>query len=308
MSEEPSSDQTEMYWRGDANAMQELRQQLWPLMSIDVPVKRLNRFVHMLEVGKNPRKVIFVLRDIAAISLSDAKQIVQSAPVAIPLPISELKYEDEVRTALNEAVETLNLVGAKAEVPFEEEWNVFPFPLDFLALFPHLELLPGWELIAHTYSATGESDDSFWVMSPKATPWSEQTQLWRGERPVGFHGLENALGGDRSPQSYLEASILIRDTTGRGSERDEDAWYSHHLVGEPTEENWLWIQDEVFPHDDLQPSVAISNEGNVTVTFFTVSRLNKVRLVRHRDRYRSDSYCPVSDIFYCATGGQGYVH
>lgn len=308
MSDNSSRDQTEVHWKGDAADFQELRQQLWPLMSIETPVKRLKHHITLVDVGTNRRQVIFALRDLAAISLGAAKQLIGSVPVDIPLPISHLRLESDIEEAMNDGVRILQSIDAKAEIPFEQEWDVFPFPADVLAPFPHLQWLPGWQMIAHTYSATGGSGESYWIMPPDAPPWREQTQMWKGERAIGSREIKEALSGDRSPQSFLEASVLIRDMTGSGPGTDGGRWYSHDLVGAPTDENWLWIQEEVFCRDDLQPNVVISRDGSATVTFFTVSRLNQVRLVRHRDCYHPGSYSPECEMLCCATGGQGYVH
>ncbi|MEM1225424.1 MAG: hypothetical protein AAGJ40_06990 [Planctomycetota bacterium] len=308
MNDDRSHPPTGRTWKGDAREMQALRQELWERMSVDVPVKRLQHRVKLIDVGSERRSIIFELRDLAGISLGAARDLVESTPTDVFLSIEESAREDDVEATLNKAVERLEAVGARAEVPFEEEWSVSPMPDDVLGLFRDIELRSGWAWFAQTYSATGDSGMSDWLLPPNATPWQQQSQLLRGDRPVGACPMEEAITGNGSARSYLEASLLIRDTTGIELDGDAGAWYSHRLVGEPTDEDWVWSRDDVSPNSDLSPSVTMTESGDVTVRFYTVTRLNLVRLVRHCDCYRPGTYCPKTEAVVCATGGRGYVH
>ncbi|MBB3207841.1 hypothetical protein FHS27_003668 [Rhodopirellula rubra] len=308
MSGDPLSNQKPMHWKGDAEVLEDLQKKLRWSLAMETPRKSFECSIRLLDAGKSPAKVVWAVRDQAGISLPEAKQLVESAPVNIPLPFSTPICDDKIQSTVRDAEWALHLAGARVETPPTSEWTVLPFEQDFMSLFPRLELLPNWKTIAQVYAGPREGFHRIWMLPPSAPSWETQNPLWEGERPVGARGIEEALRGDHSPQSYTDASVLIRVFGMVGSGWNEQEWNSHQIVSQPTDENWSWIQGEVRSDADLQPSVEIETSGNAIVTFFSVTRLNEVRLIRHRDRYRPGSYHPESEVLLCATGGQGYVY
>ena len=307
MSAESSSNPAETRWSGDAAEIKDLEDNLRWSLAMETPRKAPECTITLIDAGRNPAKVIWTVRDQAGISLAAAKQLVQSAPVKIPLPF-EKKFSEDIVYTVRDAQHALSSEGAVVDIPPIEEWTVVPFEQDFMSLFPRLELDPDVQMIAQIFAGLREGFHRIWMLPSDAPPWESQDQLLEGLLPVGNCGIEDALRGDRSLLSFMEASVLIRVFDMLGTGWNQDEWASHVIVGNPTDENWLWIQEEVLFDDDLQPSVEVTKEGGVTVTFFSVTRLNQVQLVRHRDHYPPGSYHPKSEMLTCATGGLGYVH
>jgi ribosomal protein L7/L12 len=307
MSNGSQSSNSELQWRGDATETEQLQRDLRYSLATKTPAKCRERSITLVDAGKTPVKVIWAVRDHFGLSLADAKRLVLSSPVKIPLP-EKRSSRDEVDWTIRDAEWALNAAGAKVETPSAEEWTVMPFQKEFMSLVPRLELDVSFTLIAQIFAGPRDGFSRICMLMPSAPPWESQSQLWEGHWPIGACGIEDALRGDRSPQSYLAASILIRVFGEKGNGWNGQEWTSHSIVASPTDKDWVWVQDEVRCDADMQPRVEISKEGNVLVTFFSVTGLEWVRLVRHRDHYLPGSYRPESDLTVCATGGLGYVY
>ncbi|MEM9369129.1 MAG: hypothetical protein AAGD07_24370, partial [Planctomycetota bacterium] len=146
-----------------------------------------------------------------------------------------------------------------------------------------------------------------WLISSRPS-WQAQTDLWRGRRPKQQHSIAEAVTGDQSMSSFMQASMLIREVDSLNGSLAQPDWHSHRLISAPSDDDWTWIQHAVNATTDMLPSVTRSPDGTTDVTFYTVSRHLEVRLVRHQDLYAPGSYHPKSSLLVCATGGRGYIH
>lgn len=311
MSENPVSDLSEIVWSTTAKEVGALRDQLWPLLRPDTPPKPLEHWVLLTDCGPDKARVVWTLRDKLGLSLADAHKLASKGPVRIPVP-AESNFDTEacLREIQNMGFE-LQQLGATVEKANEEEWHVFQYATEFLKLFPRLQLRPDWELVAQIYSGPQWGSRRIWTMPPGAPPCREQDQLLEGEPAVGAREFAEALIGDGSPQSYIEASVLMRELRDSGADPhlNREGLSQETIISKPIAERaWKWELDDVTVSSDLEPCVVISKDGHATVTFFSECHYVNVRVMRHRDRYPLGSYVPTTETVRCADGGHGYVH
>lgn len=311
MSDEPATKRDEVVWRSTAAALRDLEEKLWPLIRMETPPKPLEPWVHLIHWGKEKSRVIWALRDKLGLSLAEAKDLVNSAPVRIPVPIARgVDTKSGHRELRNMAFE-LKMLGAAIEIADDEEWRKVEFDKKFLELFPGLGFRPGWELVAQIYAGPHWGSCRIFTMPPEAPPWREQTDLLDRESVAGAWEFAEALVGDGSPQSYLEASILIRRMRDVGADwhLSREGLSEHKIIGEPsTERTWKWELNDITADSDFEPCVVISKNGHATVTFFSECFYVNAVVMRHRDHYSPNHYVPKSESVRCADGGLGYVH
>lgn len=292
----------------ELSVLEQMQRELQPFLALGELKNQRERKVLLLESGQNKAAVIRSIRDICSLPLVEAKALVDSAPSQIPLRAYEIRAWDEVSDAIREDVWALEKAGAVLQVDPEDEWEISSYTPNFFTAFPALQLNPDWELVSQVYSGPDEHFGRIWAKPRSDTSWYEQPDLERGYPPRQRHSIAAALQGDGTPESYLQASVLIREVDSlNGCWKDTD-WSSHSLISQPTDRDWSWGQTEVSADADFRPSLAISPSGAVVVKLFTESRHVEVRLMRHQDHYTARCYQPRSDFLLCASGGRGYVH
>ncbi|MEY2976872.1 MAG: hypothetical protein ACO3NK_00950 [Prochlorotrichaceae cyanobacterium] len=119
----------------------------------------------------------------------------------------------------------------------------------------------------------------------------EQPGLNRQNPPRPAHALEHpllAIEGDRSPASYVIASIFCRELKEFGALGEDSHWSHHRLVAKiPDQVKWNW---KVEPPKDLAPKVKVFEDGRAAVDFYTCRITPPISLVRHLDQYPADHY------------------
>ena len=99
----------------------------------------------------------------------------------------------------------------------------------------------------------------------------------------------DSVEGDGSPLSFLQASLLARESELRG----DPQWYLHGLVLSPPGPpsggvpDWKWLADQP---SRWEPAVERRADGSVVVTFHTVVTTFEDRLFRHQDVFAGPGY------------------
>lgn len=110
--------------------------------------------------------------------------------------------------------------------------------------------------------------------------------------PKGALGnVMDGIEGDRSPASYIAASILLREFKEFGRSGNNCRWTHHRLVtAVPPNKPWKWRIQK--PMTDLSPKIQIKEDKSVMVEFFSCRTAPPIALFRHLDQYVAKSYRP----------------
>ena len=126
--------------------------------------------------------------------------------------------------------------------------------------------------------------------------------------------IMEAIIGNFSPFSYLEASILKRELKEFGALWHGCDWGTYKILASPHDTcgdmigggcpvQWSWIGRKIA---DLRPRVDIKS-GQVLVTFYARSDLAWQHIMRFEETFESDSYVSTSTQVDVARGGGGYL-
>lgn len=192
-------------------------------------------------------------------------------------------------------------------------WNIDrDAAIGLLALFSRLELRAQCSLctVAHNDGANGSGwtwalpSDS--IVPPEGPAFDERS--WRPVPPQGAHShFMEAIDGDGSLRSYLQASIYAREVEELGARWHGVEWGTHSLVDEAAIELELDMWDwEAAPPAHWEPTARRDGDA-VTVRFFTRSDLGQSRLIEHVDHYGANTLTPESERITMATGPGGFV-
>ncbi|MBD2058442.1 hypothetical protein H6F88_21010 [Oculatella sp. FACHB-28] len=164
-----------------------------------------------------------------------------------------------------------------------------------LAKLPGLKLKPGFRLISYLYRAEVDGAGVVWAI-PEA--FGTTAQL---EKPIAMAGaldqppkpesaltdFMQAIEGDRSPQSFIIASLLRRELLEIGALGQHRNWSHHRLIDEPPAQvNWQWSTEQP---KDLSPKVRLLPD-QAAVEFFTCRTVAPIALFRHIDQYLPGQY------------------
>jgi hypothetical protein len=182
-------------------------------------------------------------------------------------------------------------------------------PNKLLDVFTPLKIRKGFVLRAYTFREDENGNGVIWAMpsnaefpEPKDCPTLE-THLLRAPKPSeALDDAMEAIEGDNSAWSYLAASLLRREFSEFGAVWHGANWSLHFVLdkdpwlaappkeGEPTLDRptakaaeWTWLEEAP---KDWRPQVKVEKD-RVTVTFYTYCGLEKQRLYRHTDTYKS---------------------
>lgn len=183
----------------------------------------------------------------------------------------------------------------------QNQWFVSTVnPAAALLKLPGLRLKPGFRLVSYLYRSEGSGVGVVWAI-PEALSTTAQlekalinsTSLSQIPKPVGtLSSFMEAIEGDRTPVSFMIASILRRELQEFGALGQRCNWSRHYLVNAPADEiNWQW---RGTPSKDLAPKVKLLDDGQAAVEFFTCRDDPSPTLYRHIDQYALDHYQPKS--------------
>lgn len=178
-----------------------------------------------------------------------------------------------------------------------------------LLKLPGLRLKPNLRLVGYLYRTAEDGVGAVWAVpeSLSTTDRLEQSLLdhqdaqqfpLQGNRdappcPVGaLNDVMEAVEGNRSPASFVVASILRRELQEFGALGKSCNWVHHRLINTlPAQVSWQWQGD--IPRS-LDPKVRMFPDGRAAVEFFTCRIVPPVAIVQHLDLYPSVGYTTAS--------------
>lgn len=226
----------------------------------------------------------------SALSLPDSEQHLQSGQFGeLPEP---------------ESIDDLSLLFKYGGLPKSSQPAAHPpqwfistvNPAAPLMKLPGLKLKPELRLVSYLYRTEQSGVGLVWAI-PEALSTTAHLEkalaasssISQFPKPEGAlsHFME-AVEGDRSPASYLVASLLRRELQEFGATGDRSNWSYHVLLDAvPTNQRWQWRVD--IPKD-LAPKVRVFPDGRAAVEFFTCRTTQPKTLYRHLDQYPAGQY------------------
>jgi hypothetical protein len=182
-----------------------------------------------------------------------------------------------------------------------ERWSVSTVnPAAALLRLPGLHLRPGFRLISYLYRFESKGVGVVWALPEelsttaqleKALPYSGSISQVPKPNGVLPHFMD-AIEGDRSPASFMIASILRRELEEFGALGDRCDWTHYRLIDTvPPEIYWKWQSEQP---KNLSPRVKVLSDGQAAVEFFTCRTTPTPTLYRHTDYYPIGQYKPNS--------------
>jgi hypothetical protein len=169
-----------------------------------------------------------------------------------------------------------------------------------LMKLPGLKLKPETRLIAYLYR-TSDDGRGVAVALPEALSTTAQlekalnghTDEQTPPKPEGaLVDVMEAMQGDRSPISFMVASVLRRELQEMGAQGKARNWTHHRLIDSlPNQVKWQWKNN---PPADLSPKVLVYPDNRAAIEFFSCRVTAPVAIYHHVDQYPAGHYKPVS--------------
>lgn len=205
-------------------------------------------------------------------------------------------------------------------------------PMRLLGCFSALRIRTGYVLRAYQYRSAGNGHGVVFAL-PRDAPFPDPPDPLRQRGtpyrvvPTPARALDHfmdAVIGDRSAVSYLEASLFAREAAELGAIWHGRCWSDERVHGadpwrqrpapldpgstfdwpSPLESAWEWREHRPA---DWRPRVEAHDDG-ATIIFYSYSPLGQEALYRNSDRYPTRSYRPESSREPIAHGPNVMVH
>lgn len=169
-------------------------------------------------------------------------------------------------------------------------------PGSALNRLPGLRLKPDLRLVGYLNRTPNEGTGVIWAL-PEAYSTTAQLEdalagcgdLSQPPHPAGaFEEVMEAVEGDRSPASFIVASLLRRELREFGALGKSVNWSHHRLVNAPpTQLTWQW---RIEQPKDFSPKVRLFPDGRAAIEFFTCRVTPPIALFQHVDQYPMEHY------------------
>lgn len=165
-----------------------------------------------------------------------------------------------------------------------------------LLKLPGLGLKSGYRLVSYLYRLETDGVGIIWAVPEEMSGTAALEQVLSGckaisqlPKPAGAmpHFME-AISGDRSPTSFIVASILRRELQEFGALGQRCNWNHHRLLDSvPDKVQWTWKSEQP---KDLLPKVKLLPNDQAIVEFFTCRMTAPITIYRHVDQYPTGQY------------------
>lgn len=193
------------------------------------------------------------------------------------------------------------LEEAPPELGEEGRWTISTInPAAALIKLSGLRLKPGLRLVTYLHRRKTGGISMTWAV-PEAMSTTAQLEIALAQvgrdrnqppQPAEAIAVMDAFEGDRSPMSFLIASILQRELQELGALGIDSKWLHHRPIEAlPAQAKWQWRAD---PPKDLLTKVQVAPNGQAAIEFFTCRVKPPVVICRHVDQYAAGSYHPKS--------------
>ncbi|MBD1911706.1 MULTISPECIES: hypothetical protein [unclassified Leptolyngbya] len=178
----------------------------------------------------------------------------------------------------------------------QDEWFVSTVnPGACFLKLPGLQMKPDYRLVSYLFRSQGQGVGVVWAVPEAYSTMTILEKALTGKQtmaqpPKPEKALEHfmeAVEGDRTPASFLMASILRRELEEFGAMGDRKKWGQHELIDAAPAANWNW---RTAQPKDLWPKVKVFDDGQAAVEFFSCRYSKPRMLYRHLDQYSPSTY------------------
>lgn len=182
--------------------------------------------------------------------------------------------------------------------------------------FSHLHIKEGYKLRAYQYYDGENGNGIVWAISvteelpdPNTCEQLENHFLNAPKPPNALSDFMKVIDGDRSPLSYLQASIVYHELHEFGAIWHGVSWGRDVIlplkkdVGDSTCE---WEMTEEEP-EIIEPLFYYNQEGNPVIIFHTINDIGAVTLNRYTHVFSKDDYTLNVERNCIATAGPGII-
>jgi hypothetical protein len=238
------------------------------------------------------------------------QKVQQHIRSALTLPASEQRLESwtspgsleepPIPESLDDLGDLFKFGGPLTAEPELDEsgyWSISTVnPAAALIQLPNLSLKPGWRWVTFLHRRKTGGISKTWAV-PEDMGTTAQLELAiegagdRNQPPRPEGAVDDPLAvvtGDRSPMSFVIASVLQRELQAFGAIGADRTWQNHRPVAEiPAQVKWQWRSQAP---KDIAPKVKVLPDGRAAVEFYTCRVKPPIVLYRHVDQYKADSY------------------
>lgn len=170
-------------------------------------------------------------------------------------------------------------------------------PGSVFSKLPGLKMKSGWRLVSYLYRQEHNGVGIIWAVPEAMSTTAElenalvdsSDEITPPQPAAALADFMEAIEGDRSPISFMIASVLRRELEEFGRLGKHCQWSNHRLIDEvPTQVKWQWKSSTV--PKNLSVKVQVLPEGKVAVEFFTLQVTKPVVICRHLDQYPASGY------------------
>ncbi|MBE5394934.1 hypothetical protein [Brevibacillus borstelensis] len=202
---------------------------------------------------------------------------------------------------------------------FDYGWIKSPFnPECIVKGFSHLRIKDGYKLRAYQYTDGANGNGIVWAIpvdaelpDPNESQRLEEHFLSAPKPSIAFDDFMQVIEGDKTPISYLQASIVYHELNEFGAAWHGTEWGRDIIL--PIQESesqstsnyeWEMIEDEP---EIIDPHFYYDNEGNPTVVFYTINDIGTVTLNRYVHTFSQSDYTMRVERSCIATAGPGII-
>jgi hypothetical protein len=167
-------------------------------------------------------------------------------------------------------------------------------PAAALVKLPGLSLKSGVRMVSYVYQGKDEGLGVVWAVPEALSTTFALEKVLSGDgsrQPKPGGALDHfmaAVEGDRSPASFMVASILRRELEEFGATGQRSNWSHHQLIDAvPPQAKWQWKGQQPV---DLSAKVKVMPDGKAAIEFFTCRVTSPVSIVRHVELYPPQTY------------------
>lgn len=192
-------------------------------------------------------------------------------------------------------------------------------PESIVKSFSHLGMKEGYKLRAYQYTSGGNGNGVVWALPkdkelPDPSECEYLDSFLSSPRPTfALPDFMEAIEGDRTPLSYLQASIVFHKLHEFGAMWHGVSWGRDVIL--PVKEDMVILSNQyewVFEDGESEPEIVhphfyYNEEGNAVVVFYTVNDIGTVTLNRYEHIFNKDNYILSDKRTIIATAGGGII-
>jgi hypothetical protein len=198
-------------------------------------------------------------------------------------------------------------------------WFISPNnPESIVRGFSHLLIKDGYKLRAYQYSDGANGNGVIWAIpvdtdlpDPNECDRLEEYFLSAPKPAFAFDDFMQAIDGDKSPLSYLQASIAYHELHEFGAAWHGTQWGRDIILPlndyqKSNAHNYEWEMIENEP-EIIEPHFYYNNEGIPTIVFHTINDIGTVTMNRYVHTFSKSDYTLHVEQFCIATAGGGII-